>query len=291
MLKLRAALEAGGIVHVLNPGPIIEGVHALLNNAGAAVSTLQMGRAYEHVRVHSSTQIIVHVERKAALDLHKALLSRVSVVNSGFLRWTRPPGPQACNAHEALRRFYCHNALPESDLEEWMDKEQLLLEQSECTLEDLFEGQGRQDTTIVSSKQVNNLLIALVHGNIPRTLTQKDRIHHIEAVSKETPKAFLQAALDTLAKTKTKTGQIVLLDLTGATAVAAVEVMILLGLSAIKFDLPNLPSDFQEQFLHLCFKSNTKVILALDSTCAAAAVAPSNAKIKTLRLPFALEKH
>ena len=54
MIQLRAAVEKGDLIVVLNPEPILEGIHALLNEPTASVSTLQLRQAYESVQVCSA---------------------------------------------------------------------------------------------------------------------------------------------------------------------------------------------------------------------------------------------
>ena len=51
MIQLRAAVEKGHLIVVLNPEPILEGIHALLNEPTEKVSTLQLRQAYESVQV------------------------------------------------------------------------------------------------------------------------------------------------------------------------------------------------------------------------------------------------
>jgi hypothetical protein len=152
MFELKAAVERGGLIFVLNPEPIVEGVHALLNDCAEERSTVQLRGAYENVNVHPSTHIVLLVERNAARNLHRALLSRVAVMNAGRLnlRW-------GCSSHEycfkypshhdELRRHYKSREdlttrsgrathLPSA---EWLKEEAQLLDDLEIPLDELFD--------------------------------------------------------------------------------------------------------------------------------------------------------
>jgi hypothetical protein len=79
-----SVVEQGGLVVLLNPESILDGIHTLLNDASdASVSTLEIRGAYEGVRINPRTRIVLFCERSGARLLPRSVVSRLAVVNSG----------------------------------------------------------------------------------------------------------------------------------------------------------------------------------------------------------------
>lgn len=85
LLRLRTSIQSGGTAVLVNPEPILDCIHALLNDfTDGETSTLQMGTSFETVSIGPGARLILCMHSKQIQNVHDAVLSRVSVVNSGY---------------------------------------------------------------------------------------------------------------------------------------------------------------------------------------------------------------
>ena len=93
------------------------------------------------MQVHEKTQIVLFVHKSASLSLHRALLSRVAVVNSGFFDAGRSGVDEPRFPHGELRRHYERRpaAFDTEDGKGWLKTEAKLLEKTELTFQDLVQ--------------------------------------------------------------------------------------------------------------------------------------------------------
>ena len=89
------------------------------------------------------------VHKPASVWLHRALLSRVAVINSGFFKDKWSGGKSKLLSHEELKMHYDsrHKKSTSSlkcaeDLEEELEEERRLLSCTEMSLSDLVQHQG-----------------------------------------------------------------------------------------------------------------------------------------------------
>ena len=91
------------------------------------------------LQVHEKTCIVLFVHKSASLSLHRALLSRVAVVNSGFFDDAATRSDHHRFPHGELRRHYERRpaAFDSEEGARWLKKEAELLERTEMTFQDL----------------------------------------------------------------------------------------------------------------------------------------------------------
>ena len=269
LIQLRSAVEKGGLITILNPEPIIEGIHALLNDSAAEHSTLQLRQSHENVHIHKTTQLVLLVERTAALGLHKALLSRVSIVNSGIFHWTDSDCIEENGYQSAhLRLMQLYKNMPEELSETWIKDESSLLKECEDPLDDLIKSllPGTSASEVSQASGSGRLFVILVGGRIPVTILQDKRIYSIDVMKSETPTQFYSSvamAMERLDCKEPVANPMLLIDLTAATSVAAVECLTLLGLAGIRFSSAACPDALSERLLKFAARSDRRVVIAM----------------------------
>ena len=268
LIQLRSAVEKGGLITILNPEPIIEGIHALLNDSGAEHSTLQLRQSHENVRIHKATQIVLLVEHRAALGLHKALLSRVAVMNSENFRWTDSDSLSPCRhegAHSELLRFY--GSMPSELTETWLQTEIGLLDRCQHAFDELIEILHPGQPPPSSSSDSQRLIIALIRGRIPVAISQDARIRFIDVIKYDTPSLFYGTVKSTIEKLESEGSAdrpMLMLDLTAASSLAAVECLVMLGLAGVRFSSATCPDGLGARLMKLAARMDRRVIIILD---------------------------
>ena len=253
MLQLKTKVERGDLIFILNPEPIVEGIHALLNDCAEEHSTVQLRGAYEAVNLHQTTQMILLVEKKASLSLHRALVSRVAVVNAGPIGWgdhalarpcVLPEGPAFISHHCKLHRLYQER--PSVLTDAWLGEERALLEEMENPLDELISSLvPRPDSQSSTHGTANGRLVIIgIAGSLPLSVQRKP-ILLIDAQTLGTVSDILAAikkkverleALDDW-EVDRRDGQsaTLVLDLSSASSVRVVEVLTLLGFAGQEF--------------------------------------------------------
>ena len=281
LIQLRSAVEKGGLITILNPEPIIEGIHALLNDSAAEHSTLQLRQSHENVRIHRASQLVLLVERSSALSLHKALLSRVAIVNSGIFRWDDADAiedtrPRPVGAHARLLDFY--STIPSHLTETWSFEESALLKLCEDALDELIENLlttafHTRGSGIVggaghsADKNLARLIITLIRGRIPVTIYQDKRIYFIDSIQYDTPALFFTAVFEAVKKLEVPgpvNSPMLLIDLTTATTVALVECLTLLGLAGIRFSTAACSDSLGDRLMKLAARTDRRIVIAVD---------------------------
>ena len=269
MLQIKSKVERGGVIFILNPEPVIEGIHALLNDCAEDHSTVQLRGAYENVNVDPSSQIVLMVEKRSCLSLHRALLSRVAVMNMGLLEWGDKVGHSRVvkhiGHHVLLSQHYAQR--PSALTDSWFAREKQLLDDMESPLDEFIESLlPKPHEPVSTSDPVGRLAIVGISGRLPLSLQRKP-IFFVEAIKHSTPASFLSAVttyLDRLETVSDIEKRTMLLDLTSASSVGTVEILTLLGFAGCTFKSAVCDLGLGQRLLRLAGRQDRRVCIVVD---------------------------
>jgi hypothetical protein len=269
MLQIKRKVEKGGLIFILNPEPVIEGIHALLNDCAEDHSTVQLRGAYENVNVGPTSQIVLMVEKRACLSLHRALLSRVAVMNTGFLEWgdssSRSCVRKHIGRHMLLYQHYAERPSVLTDL--WLAREAELLDDMESPLDEFLTSLlPKDDDLITKSDPIGRLAMIGISGRLPLALQRKP-IFFVEVIKHSTPASFLSAVnsvLDILETESEIERRTLLLDFTSASSVGTVEILALLGFSGLNFKSAVCSVDLGQRLWRLAARQDRRVCIVVD---------------------------
>jgi hypothetical protein len=269
MLQIKSKVERGGVIFILNPEPVIEGIHALLNDCAEDHSTVQLRGAYENVNVDPSSQLVLMVEKRSCLSLHRALLSRVAVMNTGFLDWGENTN------HLRVGKHIGHHALlaqhykgrPSVLTDPWLAREVQELDDMETPLDEFITSLlPSPDELVLKCEATGRLAIIGVSGKLPLSLQLKP-IFFVEAIKHSTPGTFLSTVTTVLDRLETASDierRTILLDLTSASSVGTVEILTLLGFSGLNFKSAACNMDVGQRLLRLAGRQDRRVCIIVD---------------------------
>lgn len=85
LMQVKTAMQEGRTAVLINPDSYIDCLHALMNDIpDASFSTLQMRNSFETVSIERGARLVLFMDREKAEHLHSSVVSRVSIVNSGY---------------------------------------------------------------------------------------------------------------------------------------------------------------------------------------------------------------
>ncbi|EKX40298.1 hypothetical protein GUITHDRAFT_113541 [Guillardia theta CCMP2712] len=264
LLNLKSSVEAGGTTFLLNPEPMLQGMHALLNDFEQSHSTLQINECNENVSINPTSHIILLVHWESSLSFHSALLSRTAIVNlemfgrSGRRVWDSPYS-------RILDLYAKQRGLMDAGQ---MDKEIELLEELETPLDSFIrsivtgEGQYYQQTRA-------KLTFIFVDNILPCFVCRNSNILAVDGARHDTQSSLLEAiqnGVKSLANDLTE-HVCLMIDLSSSDSKNAIEVLALLGFSGFTFRVSAKPS-LSQQFMKLSAKESKRVVVILNSCLA-----------------------
>jgi len=261
LLNLKSSIEAGSTTFILNPEPMLQGMHALLNDFDQSYSTIQINECNENLCINPSAQIVLLVHWESALSFHNALLSRTAVMNlemfaQSRLRAWENPYSKLLDHYSNQRSLLCS---------EHLQREIELLEELEAPLDSfihsILSGEGRYH-----QQTKGKLTFVFVENILPSFVYRNKNVIAVDAARYDTQHSLLQAIQNGVSSLSSDLNSHVCLmvDLSSSDSKNAIETLGLLGFAGVTFRVSAKPSSSSE-FMKLTTKQDKRVVIILNA--------------------------